>query len=130
MWRTVGFLMSFTAVIELASLVAFAVILLGGRDIRESGWKIVSSLLAVVAISQLASMAVVVRLAPRQLTLCDRLTLVQAFLYDHDNRFFVGWKLDRSWILCTISWCVLLLDAVGIASAANLMQPEDDYERI
>jgi len=61
MWRSVGFLMNFAAVIELATLVAFAVILLGGRDKREGGWKIVSSLLAGIALVQLASMAVVVR---------------------------------------------------------------------
>lgn len=54
----------------------------------------------------------------------------QAFLYDHDNRFFVGWKLDTSWILCTVSWIVLLFDAVGIAVAANVLPPEDDYEPI
>lgn len=60
MWRSVGFLMSFTVVIEFATLVTFAIILLGGRDKREDGWKIVSSLLAVIALAQLASMAVVV----------------------------------------------------------------------
>ena len=61
MWRSVGFLMNLTFVIELATLVAFAVILLGGRDKREGGWKIVSGLLAIVAIGQLVSMAIVVR---------------------------------------------------------------------
>ncbi|KAF1354831.1 hypothetical protein BDV97DRAFT_289962 [Delphinella strobiligena] len=111
-WRSVGFLMNFTAVIELATLVAFAVVLLGGRDKRDGGWKIVSPLLALVAVTQLVSMALV------------------AFLFDNDGRFFTGYKLDRSWILCTVSWCVLLLDAIGITAAANIMPPEDDYEPI
>lgn len=53
--------MNFTAVIELATLVAFAVVLLGGRDKRDGGWKIVSPLLALVAVTQLVSMALVVR---------------------------------------------------------------------
>lgn len=52
--------MNFTAVIEFATLVAFAVILLGGRDKRENGWKIVSPLLAIIALAQLAAMAIVV----------------------------------------------------------------------
>lgn len=55
---------------------------------------------------------------------------MQAYLYDNDNRFFVGWELDKSWILCTVSWIVLLADATGIVSAAFFLQPEDDYEPI
>jgi hypothetical protein len=59
-----------------------------------------------------------------------KLTITQAFLFDHDNRFFVGWKLDKSWILCTISWIVLLVDVVGITVAAKMLPAEDDYEAI
>jgi len=54
----------------------------------------------------------------------------QAFLFDNDNRFFVGWYLDKSFILCTVSWCVLVLDAVGMIAAANLLPSEGDYELI
>jgi hypothetical protein len=54
----------------------------------------------------------------------------QAYLFDHDSRFFVGWKLDRSWILCTVSWLVLMLDVVGISAAAYIYPSEDDYEPI
>lgn len=63
------------------------------------------------------------------LALAD-LVLLQAFLYDHDSRFFVGWELDKSWILCTVSWSVLLLDLVGVVGAALFMPSEDDYEPI
>ncbi|KAL1310650.1 hypothetical protein AAFC00_000918 [Neodothiora populina] len=55
---------------------------------------------------------------------------IVTFLYDHDSRFFVGWRLDSSWILCTVSWCVMLVDAISIMAAANIMTPEDDYEPI
>ncbi|KAI9709343.1 MAG: hypothetical protein M1820_003463 [Bogoriella megaspora] len=111
-WRSVGFLMSFTVVLELAGLIAFAVILLGGRQKREVGWKILGWILGVAAASEAVSMAVV------------------AFLYDHDDRFFPGWKLDVSWILCTISWAILALDAIGIATAALVLPSEGDYELI
>jgi hypothetical protein len=56
--------------------------------------------------------------------------ILKAYLYDHDNRFFVGWALDKSWILCTVSWIVLLLNGVGVTAAAYLLAPEDDYEAI
>jgi hypothetical protein len=51
-------------------------------------------------------------------------------LYDHDNRFFAGWELDKSWILCTVSWCVLALNAVAIVVAKFVLPNEDDYEPI
>ena len=54
----------------------------------------------------------------------------QAYLYDHDNRFFVGWELDKSWILCTVSWVVLAVDSVAVIGAKLLMPQEDDYEPI
>ncbi|KAG9847805.1 hypothetical protein KCU94_g6849, partial [Aureobasidium melanogenum] len=112
MWRSVGFLMNFSVVLELATFVAFAVVLLGGRSNREGGWKMCAGLLSVVVVCQVAAMGIV------------------AFLFDHDNRFFVGWKLDRSWILCTVSWIVLLVDMIGITVAAKMLPAEDDYEPI
>jgi hypothetical protein len=66
----------------------------------------------------------------RRMERLKKLTITQAFLFDHDNRFFVGWKLDKSWILCTISWIVLLVDVVGITVAAKMLPAEDDYEAI
>lgn len=55
---------------------------------------------------------------------------LQAYLFDHDSRFFVGWQLDTSFILCTVSWAVLLVNALGVLSAAYVLTPEDDYEPI
>ena len=54
----------------------------------------------------------------------------QAFLYHDDDRFFPGWQLDTSWVLCTISWSTMILLAVGIASAALLLPAEGGYELI
>ncbi|KAI9789095.1 MAG: hypothetical protein M1816_006345 [Peltula sp. TS41687] len=112
MWRTVGFLMSFSVVLQGMTLVAYIAILAGGRQKRETGWRILSSFLLLTGLVQCASMA------------------IMAFLYDHDDRFFVGWKLDNSWILCTISWTVLVLSAGALAASTWLLPPEGGYELI
>lgn len=60
MWRSVGFLMNFSVVLELATFVAFAVVLLGGRGNREGGWKMCVALLGVIVVCQIAAMGIVV----------------------------------------------------------------------
>ncbi len=55
---------------------------------------------------------------------------LQAFLYDNDDRFFPGWKLDFSWVLCTASWSVLVILAGGIVASAFLLPSEGGYELI
>jgi hypothetical protein len=54
----------------------------------------------------------------------------QAYLYNNDNRFFDGWALDKSWVLCTVSWSALVLNAVGVVGAGLFTNSEDDYEPI
>jgi len=130
MWRSTGFLMNFSIIIELAALVAYIVILMGGRGTREVGWKILSPLLVVVAASQLVAMTLVVRIVQMCSWDTDTDAALQAYLYDHDNRFFVGWALDKSFVLCTVSWVVLLLNGLGVTLAAYVLVPEDDYEMI
>ena len=63
LWRTTGFLMSFATVAELATIVGFMIIMGGGKLKREGGWKILGSLLALVAGIQFAAIAIVVRLS-------------------------------------------------------------------
>jgi hypothetical protein len=55
---------------------------------------------------------------------------MQAYLFDNNDRFFVGWKLSESWILCTVSWCVSILSAVLISASAFVLSPEGGYEII
>ncbi|GAM86417.1 hypothetical protein ANO11243_044310 [Dothideomycetidae sp. 11243] len=112
LWRSVGFAVNFAVVLELATLVGFVVCLTGGRDKREQGWKVVAPLCALCAACEVVGMAVV------------------AFVNDHDAKFAVGWQLGTSTALCTVSWIVLALDAVGLVAAAYLLPPEDDYEPI
>ncbi|KAL8932801.1 MAG: hypothetical protein Q9216_006666, partial [Gyalolechia sp. 2 TL-2023] len=112
MWRSVGFLMSFAVVIEGMTLIAFIVILAGGKQKREQGWKVITGMLVLTALVQCAGMSII------------------AFLYDNDDRFFPGWKLDSSWVLCTISWSVEIVLAGGIAATALLLPSEGGYELI
>jgi len=112
MWRSVGFLMSFAVLIELATLVGYAIVILGGKQSREYGWKVMCPMLAFVAVVQCAGMAIV------------------AYLFDHDARFFPGWQLDTSWILCTVSWSLALLTAVGMGAATYVLPDEGGYELI
>jgi hypothetical protein len=111
------------------------VILVGGRGARESGWKILSPLLFIATAVQLVAMSLVVRQISATHARVMALQIhthqfLQAYLYDHDNRFFVGWELDKSWILCTVSWIVMLLNGLFVTIAAYVLVPEDDYEMI
>ncbi|KAL8775111.1 MAG: hypothetical protein Q9209_000590 [Squamulea sp. 1 TL-2023] len=140
MWRSVGFLMSFGVVIEGMTLIAFIVVLAGGKQKREQGWIVISGLLVLAGVIQCAGMAIIVSLLPLCLVthVPDILNMkanwfhvtIQAFLYDNEDRFFPGWKLDISWILCTTSWSILFVLAGGIAATAFLLPSEEGYELI
>lgn len=54
--------MSFAAVLELVTIVAYSVVIMGGKQKRETGWKVLSFMLMLVGIVQCASMAIVVSL--------------------------------------------------------------------
>lgn len=60
MWRSVGFLMSFAVVMEGMTLVAYIVLLSGGKQKREQGWKVICGLLFLVGLLQCAGMALIV----------------------------------------------------------------------
>lgn len=60
MWRSVGFLMSFAAVLELATIVTYVLIIGGGKQKREKGWKLLSFMLVLVGVVQCGAMAIVV----------------------------------------------------------------------
>lgn len=60
MWRSVGFLMSFAVVLEGMTIVAFAVLLIGGKQKREQGWGVLTILVALAAFVQALGMALMV----------------------------------------------------------------------
>lgn len=52
--------MSFAVVMEGMTLIAFAVMISGGKQMRESGWKIMTGCLVIVGLIQCTAMALVV----------------------------------------------------------------------
>lgn len=109
-WRSLGWLMSFSIVLEGMVIFAFLAILAGGRAKRETGWKFLSFMLFLVAMVQCTAMALV------------------AWVYDWDDRFFHGWNLDISWIFATVSWAVTVLIAASLTLSAFVLPSEGDYE--
>ena len=112
MWRSVGFLMSFAVVLEGMTLIAFVVMLLSGVQNRVAGKTIIASFLVLVAVVQAIGMSII------------------SYLYEHDDRFFPGWKLDSSWALCTSSWVLSIVTAGVFLLVSNALPLEGDYELI
>ncbi|KAJ5555367.1 hypothetical protein N7535_007802 [Penicillium sp. DV-2018c] len=112
MWRSVGFLMSLAVVVQAISVVTYLVILSGGKRLRENGWWFLSLMVGLSAIVQAAGMSIV------------------AYLFDNEDRFFVGWKLDQSWVFCLISWCFSLFCAGAVVVAGKILPSEGGYELI
>ena len=54
--------MSFAIVIEGMTLIVYLIILAGGKQKRESGWKVLAVLHVIVAALQVAAMAIIVSL--------------------------------------------------------------------
>ncbi|OAA57719.1 hypothetical protein ISF_06960 [Cordyceps fumosorosea ARSEF 2679] len=110
-WRTTGWLASFSVVLGLAGLLSLAVTLAGGKYRRESGWPLVSGLVATFAAVQLIVVSVV------------------AYLFDHDEQFAIpGWQLGASWYLALSSALLCVTTVAGLVLSAYVLQPEDGYE--
>lgn len=60
MWRSVGFLISLAVVLEGMTFVAFVVILAGGKQMRETGWKMLTVFLVLIGLVQAGGMGLVV----------------------------------------------------------------------
>ncbi|KYK58378.1 pre-mRNA splicing factor [Drechmeria coniospora] len=111
MWRTIGFLASLAAILCLANLVTFGVIIRGGKYKRETGWPVIGAMLLLVSVVEFAVISMV------------------AYLFENDDQFTIpGWNLDVSWYLGTASASICLLAAVALASSAYLLPPEQGYE--
>ncbi|KAG6016251.1 hypothetical protein E4U41_004480 [Claviceps citrina] len=110
-WRTAGFLASLSAILCLATLVCFLVVVRGGKYRRETGWPLVSGMLAVVAAVELVVVSAV------------------AYLFDHEDQFAIpGWSLGRSWSAGLAGAVLSLAGAVGLAVSAYLLAPEEGYD--
>lgn len=60
MWKTVGFMASLAAIMCLASLVCFLVVMKGGKYKRETGWPFVSGMLTLVSVVEFVIISLVV----------------------------------------------------------------------
>ncbi len=99
-------------VLELVAVVAFAVILLGGKQKREAGWKVVVVIVLMAAAAQGAGVG------------------IMEWLLENDARFFPGWQRDKSFVLCAVSAVVQVVVAGGVAVAAWGLEQEGGYELI
>ena len=80
--------MNFAVVVELACLVAYVTVLVGGRMSREDGWKVLSPLLGLCAVGQAVAMALVVR--PPALLSLEKISKgegLSGFACDGDTNF-------------------------------------------
>lgn len=60
MWRSVGFLMTFAVVLMSLGIVAYVIILSGGKKLRETGWGVLSTIIVLSVAVQVASMTLIV----------------------------------------------------------------------
>ncbi|KAM7196510.1 hypothetical protein V8F20_006984 [Naviculisporaceae sp. PSN 640] len=111
MWKTTGFLMNLAIVAELVTLIAFLIVMAGGKQKRERGWKVLGLMIGGVGLLEVAGMGIV------------------TYLFNHDDMFLVpGYKLGAAWYLCTASAAITILVACGLALSAYVLPPEDGYE--
>lgn len=85
---------------------------MGGKQARESGWKVVVPMVCVAAGAQVAGVGIV------------------GYVFEHEGRFFDGWRLGRCWVLVMVSWVVELCVAVGVGVASWVMEEEGGYQLI
>ena len=67
--------MSFAVVLEGMSVVAYLIVLSGGKRLRESGWRVLSLLIILSAVVQAASMSLVVSVIPLLYRWCTKMGL-------------------------------------------------------
>lgn len=111
MWRSAGFLANFAVALHLVMIVVYIVLINGGKQKRESGWRVLGGLLMGIAAVEYAIIGIV------------------SYLYDNNDQFLIpGWSLDTSWVLCTISASLSVACAVALASSYYLLPPEGGYD--
>lgn len=68
--------MSFAVVMEGVTLIAFLVVIAGGRQKREQGWKVLTGLLLLAGMVQCAGMALIVSIQATTMGVVDWANLV------------------------------------------------------
>lgn len=60
MWRSAGFIANLAAALHLVMVVVYILLLNGGKQRRESGWRLLAGLLAAIAVVEYAIVGVIV----------------------------------------------------------------------
>lgn len=89
-WRTTSFMMWMSLVLLGPVVVSYFTLTLTTRQIRETGWKLISLLLFLITGVQIVAMASVVYMLHHDKNLRDR-----------------SWQLGPSWAAATLSWVVV-----------------------
>ncbi|RVD81591.1 uncharacterized protein DFL_009448 [Arthrobotrys flagrans] len=115
LWHSTNYLMNLALSIELLTSLSFLFILFGGVGYRKKGWGYLVGLLGSTVTCQLVAMSLV------------------SYVYENDERFFVGWRLDVCWVICVVSWGVVAVVA-GLVGLVGWVLPEEEreggYERL
>ncbi|KAK6507206.1 hypothetical protein TWF481_005656 [Arthrobotrys musiformis] len=117
LWHSTNYLMNLAISIELLTTLAFLFTIFGSPSSRKHGWRYLIILLVLCVTCQLLAMSLV------------------SYVYENDERFFVGWRLDVCWVLCTFSWGVILV-VTGLVGLVGWVLPEEGrageggYERL
>lgn len=64
MWRSAGFIANFAVALHLVMVVVYIVLINGGKQRREGGWRLLAGLLAMIAMVEYAIVAVIVSSFP------------------------------------------------------------------
>lgn len=113
LWRTAGFSASLAVVLELACCVALLLVLLGGKQRRARGWRVVLPLVAAAVVAQAVGVGVV------------------AGLWERDARFEMdGWALGRAWGVAAAGLGGLVGAGMGLGVGVRWAAEEGGYELI
>ncbi|KAK4049826.1 hypothetical protein OIV83_003882 [Microbotryomycetes sp. JL201] len=112
-WVTAGYAQQVSLVFGAAAIIASLVILLSGRQKRESGWRIIAGLLGVHAACLIVATSLI------------------AHEFRTDDRFYYGSRLAQGYIISTTGWAldVVLVGLLVTVGVLGLVR-EDDYEQI
>lgn len=104
--------MSMAVVVEFAGIVGFAIVIVGGKQARTKGWKVIFAILAACIACQVSAISII------------------SSLHKDDDHFFPGWYLAKCFGLATASWAIQVIIAAVLVACAFLLPEEGGYELI
>ncbi|KAI9716501.1 MAG: hypothetical protein M1828_007661 [Chrysothrix sp. TS-e1954] len=115
-WRSAAFLSSLSFILALATTTSFIVVILGGKQKRMHGWKLVTGLVLLTEAAQIATAVIV------------------ATMLETEERFksggVDGWHIGKGWWAAFASAVIQMCVALGIIIARGIMEEEGGYELI